>query len=168
MTEQQQPWAAEAGAEAGGGRASFGCEPDPEHPGWLRWKLNDPTRYNEAVLGRFLVRREDVHTARCRIFPARHLTNLSNQIHGAAILGLIDICFFAGMQVLSGNDVARGMTVEVNTQFMAPGDPAKPLDAVVELLSETGRFCFMRGLIVQDEVRLAAFSGMLRKAAAVS
>jgi acyl-coenzyme A thioesterase PaaI-like protein len=146
--------------------ASFSLHPDAEFPGWQRWQLSDPTRYNEMVLGRFLVRSEGPETARCRIFPGRHLTNLSNQIHGAAILGYIDIAFFAGLQVISGSDVARGMTVEVSTQFIAAGTPDKPLDAIVERLRETKRMCFMRGLVVQDDVRVAAFSGILRKASA--
>ena len=28
----------------------FTCEPDPDNPGWVRWRLTDPTRYN-VVLG---------------------------------------------------------------------------------------------------------------------
>ncbi|MET7773458.1 hotdog domain-containing protein [Nocardia sp. NPDC005366] len=146
-----------------GEAASFSLLPDPEFPGWHRWQLSDPTRYNDAVLGRTLVRPEGPETARCRIFPGRHLTNLSDQVHGSAILGYIDIAFFAGLHVISGTDVAKGMTVEVSTQFMAPATQDKPLDAIVERLRETKRMFFMRGLIVQDEVRIAAFSGILRK-----
>ena len=67
----------------------FSCDPDPEHPGWLRWRLNNPRRYNEAVLGRMLAR--------------------------------------------------------------------------VELLRETGRLLFLRGLVVQEAGTVASFSGTVRK-----
>ena len=43
------------------------------------------------------------------------------------------------------------------------GVVGKPLDAEVELLKETGRLLFMRGLVVQGETRVAAFSGTIRK-----
>jgi len=141
----------------------FTCEPDPENPGWLRWRLTDSTRYNEAVLGRMLVRAEGEDTARCRIFPRRHLTNNADNIHGAATLGLIDISLFAALHVVHGVDAAGSATVDISTQFISAGDPAKPLDAVVQVLRETRRLGFLRGLIVQDEAVVASFSGTVRK-----
>ena len=141
----------------------FTCEADPENPGWLRWRLNDPRRYNEAVLGVMLVRAESENTARVRIFPAEHLTNNAGNVHGAATLGLIDIALFAANKVLRGIDAAGSVTLGVDTQFIGAGDPAKPLDAVVEVLRETGRMVFLRGLVVQDETIVASFSATTRK-----
>jgi hypothetical protein len=39
----------------------------------------------------------------------------------------------------------------------------EPLEAEVELLKETGRLLFMRGIVSQGESRIAAFSGTIRK-----
>jgi uncharacterized protein (TIGR00369 family) len=146
---------------------AFTCEPDPDAPGWLRWKLSDETRYNEAVLGRMLVRREGEDSARCRIFPQRHHTNNAGNVHGAVTLGLIDISLFAALFVVRGVSAAGSATLDVSTQFIGPGDPGKPLDAVVQVLRETRRLGFLRGLVVQDEdgsgAIVASFSGTVRK-----
>jgi acyl-coenzyme A thioesterase PaaI-like protein len=141
----------------------FSVAPDPAYPGWLRWRLNDPTRYNEAVLGTMLIRTECDDTARVRIFPAEHLTNNVGNVHGAATLGLIDIALFAACKVLRGIDAAGSVTLGIETQFIGAGDPAKPLDAVVEVLRETGRMVFLRGLVVQDDTLVASFSATTKK-----
>ena len=56
------------------------------------------------------------------------------------------------------------MTLELSTQFIGAGRPDEPLDAVVEVLRETGRMLFLRGDVVQDDRLVAAFSGLVRKA----
>ena len=144
----------------------FTCEPDPEQPGWLRWRLSDPTRYNEAVLGRMIARAEGPNHCRVRIFPQHHLTNNAGHVHGAATLGLIDIALFCAMKLLRDVDAAGSVTLAVETRFIGAGDPAKPLDAVVEVLRETRRLGFLRGLVEQDETLVAAFSGTIRKPSA--
>ena len=137
------------------------CIRDSE--GWLRWRLNQPERFNEAVLGKLLVRTESATSARCRIFPAVHLTNLTGAIHGGATLGLIDLSLFAAAKVLCGIDAGGSVTLGIDTQFIGAGDPGKPLDAVVEILRETGRLLFLRGLVVQDDALVASFSASIRK-----
>jgi len=142
----------------------FSLTPDPGRPGWLHWRLSDPRRYNEAVLGTVLVRKEG-GKARVRIVPAEHLTNIGGNVHGGATLGLIDISLFAAGQLLLGIDAAASVTIGIDTQFIGAGDPARPLDAVVEVLRETGRMVFLRGLVVQDDDLIASFSGSTRKPA---
>ena len=141
----------------------FTCEPDPEHPGWHRWQLADETRFNEAVLGRMLLRAEGENHCRVRIFPQQHHTNNAGNIHGAITLGLIDIALFAAMFVLRGVNAAGSVTLGVETQFIGAGNPAKPLDAVVEVLRETRRLGFLRGLVEQEDQLVASFSGTIRK-----
>ena len=141
----------------------FTCEPDPDNPGWLRWRLTDETRFNEAVLGRMLVRAEGPDHCRVRIFPQHHHTNNAGNIHGAVTLGLIDIALFAAMFVLRGVDAAGSVTLGIESQFIGAGNAQKPLDAVVEVLRETRRLGFLRGLVEQDDTLVAAFSGTIRK-----
>ena len=146
----------------------FASDPDPEHPGWIRWKLSDDTLYNESVLGRMVARVEG-ERARVRIFPRRHLSNLAGNVHGGATLGLVDCSLFCAMKLLRGIDARGSVTIGLETQFIGAGDPAQPLDAVIEVLRETGRMAFLRGLVEQggDEARagtlVAAFSATLRK-----
>ena len=141
----------------------FTYAPDPENPGWVRWKLADPTRYNEVVLGRMIARVEDPSHCRVRIFPQHHLTNNAGNVHGAATLGLIDIALFCAMKLLRDSDAEGSVTLGIETHFIGAGDPGKPLDCVVEVLRETRRLGFLRGLVEQEETLVASFSGTIRK-----
>ena len=130
--------------------------------GWFSWNLKDRTRYNTAVLGEMQVRREG-DQCRLRMFPERHHTNLGDNIHGATTLGLIDIALFATMHVVGSGNAGPSVTVELSTQFVGAGDPSKPLDAVTEIVRETGRMLFLRGKAVQGDDALASYSGIVRK-----
>lgn len=141
----------------------FTSEPDPDYPGWVRWRLADPTRYNEAVLGRMIARTEGPDHCRVRIFPQHHHTNNAGNVHGAVTLGLIDIALFCAMKQLRDVDAAGSVTLGIETQFIGAGDPSKPLDAVVQVLRETRRLGFLRGLVEQDDALVASFSATIRK-----
>ncbi len=144
--------------------SNFICEPDAENPGWLRWRIADPARFNEAVLGKQLVRAEGPDHCRMRILPQVPLhTNSAGNVHGAITLALIDVSLFAAMNVLRGTDAGRSVTLDLTSQFIGSGDAARPLDSVVELLRETQRLAFLRGLVVQDDDIVASFSATVRK-----
>jgi len=130
--------------------------------GWYSWNLVDRTRYNTAVLGELHVRGEE-DACRLRMFPQRHHTNLGDNIHGAATLSLIDIALFATMHVVGSGNAGPSVTVELSTQFVGAGDPEKPLDAVTEIVRETGRMLFLRGQCVQGDDVVASYSGIVRK-----
>jgi acyl-coenzyme A thioesterase PaaI-like protein len=55
------------------------------------------------------------------------------------------------------------VTLDLSVQFIGAGALDAPIEAEVELLRETGRLIFLRGLIVQAEQRVASFSGTVRK-----
>ena len=130
--------------------------------GWYSWNLVDRTRYNTHVLGELQVRGEG-DKCRLRMFPKRHHTNLGDNIHGAVTLGLIDIALFATMHMVGHGDAGPSVTVELSTQFVGAGDPSQPLDAVSEIVQETGRMLFVRGQCVQGERIVASYSGIVRK-----
>ncbi len=144
---------------------------DPAHcggeDGWYSWNLVDRTRFNTAVLGEMQVRKEG-QFCRLRMFPERRHTNLTDNVHGAVTLGLIDIALFATMHINGSGDAGPSVTVELSTQFVGAGDPARPLDAVSEIVRETGRMLFLRGFAVQarddgGEAIIASYSGIVRK-----
>jgi acyl-coenzyme A thioesterase PaaI-like protein len=127
----------------------------------------DRTRYNTSVLGEMRVRKEGQH-CRLRMFPERRHTNLVDNIHGAVTLGLIDIALFAAMHINDSGEAGPSVTVELSTQFVGGGDPARPLDAVSEIVRETGRMLFLRGFATQPrddggEDIIASYSGIVRK-----
>lgn len=130
--------------------------------GWFTWNLVDRTRYNTQVLGEMQVR-ADGDTCTLRMFPERRHTNLADNIHGAVSLGLIDIALFATMHMIGNGDAGPSVTVELSTQFVGPGDPSQPLDAVTEIVQETGRMLFARGRCMQGENVVTSYSGIVRK-----
>ena len=143
---------------------NFICEADPDNPGWQRWRIADATRFNEAVLGKQLVRAEGPSSCRIRIMPQVPLhTNAAGNVHGAITLSLIDVSLFAAMYVLRGADAGKAVTVDLSSQFIGSGDALRPLDSVVELLRETRRLAFLRGLVMQDDHLVASFSATVRK-----
>lgn len=140
---------------------------DPEMPGWFTWDLVDDTRFNGVVMGRMWTRRETGpggEQCRLRMIPERKHTNLQEMIHGAVTLSLIDISLFAALRTLGGGNVEMAVTLELSTQFIGAGKTDRPLDSVVELVRETGRLMFLRGMVVQEDYTVASFSAIIRKA----
>jgi len=140
----------------------FDHQPDPDHPGWHNWNLKDSTLFNGAVMGKLITRREGKF-CRLRMFPERKHENLQGIIHGGITLSLIDVSLFTTMHVIGTGNAGPSVTLELSTQFIGGGDPKRPLDAVTEIMRETGKLVFVRGEVVQDEDRVAAFSGIIRK-----
>ena len=138
----------------------FIYQPDPDHPGWSTWALRDETRFN-ALLGKLLVRR-DGDLARVRMFPERRHSNLADIVHGAITLGFIDVSLFAAARVFGVLGRGPALTLDLSTQFIGAGQLDRPLDAEVELLRETGRLLFLRGIVHQDDAKVAAFAGTIR------
>lgn len=136
----------------------------PDHPGWQEWRV--PGAFNREVIGLLLVRDEGGGTARTRIFPQPHMANIAGYVHGGVISSFADASLFAGPGVLSGNDIAAAVTIELSVQFAGAGSMEEPLDALVSVVRETGRMIFVQGRIVQGENAVAGFSGIVRKLAA--
>lgn len=135
----------------------------PDHPGWQEWRVGTPEQFNRAVLGRMLIRTEDGKVRVRLLEPAERHSNLSGVFHGGVLMAFIDTAMFAGANMLAGKPEQRGVTVDMQTQFLAAGSLEKPLDAIVELTRETGKMFFTRGLLVQDDVTVCSFTGLLRK-----
>src|SRR5690606_4932652 len=139
--------------------------------GWVSWNLRDPTRFN-AYLEPLTVRAEPPTSdgrprARVRMLPERKHSNLGDNVHGAVSLGLVDIALFAASHRCGCRGAGRSATLDLATQFVGAGRIGEPLDALVELVRETGRRIFLRGLVVQGEDDghiVLSFSGTIRKA----
>jgi uncharacterized protein (TIGR00369 family) len=142
---------------------AFISEPDPENPGWFTWKLLDERRYNTQVLGKMLVRPDGEGRARLRMFPTIRHSNLGNNLHGGTTLGFIDVALFGAARTFGLIEAGTAVTLDLSVQFLGAGAVDIPLDAEVELLRETKRLLFLRGLVVQGDNRIAAFAGTIRK-----
>ena len=143
--------------------ATFLYEEDPDHPGWMRWGFTDPTRYN-SFLGPMMVRVDD-GIARVRMTPERRHSNLRDNVHGGALLGFIDVALFAASRSFGLISAGTAVTLDLSVQFIGGGHVGEPIEAQVELLKETGRLLFLRGLVLQGEEKISSFSGTIRKSA---
>jgi len=143
--------------------SQFIHEPDPDNPGWHSWNLADSTRFQAQVMGAMLVRPEGERSARLRMFPQVHHTNARGTVHGGVTMALLDMALFATFaSVLRGN-AEQAVTLDLATQFIGAATLDKPLDAVTEVLRETGRLAFMRGVVEQDGELIASYSATIRK-----
>lgn len=139
--------------------------------GWVSWNLKDPSRFN-AFIEPLSVRAEPDTPdgrpqARVRMVPGRKHSNLGDNVHGAVTLALVDIALFAASHQFGSLNAGHSVTLDLSTQFVGAGRLGEPLDAVVELVRETGRLIFLRGLVVQgakDEHIVLTFAGTIRKA----
>jgi len=137
----------------------------PDHPGWMTWELADRSRFN-ALFGPFLLKVED-GVARVRMTPRALHANLSGKVHGGALLGFVDMAIFAAARGFGLIEAGTAVTLDLNAQFIGRAEIEAPIEARVELLRETGRLLFLRGLIVQPvegpSATVLAFSGTIRK-----
>ncbi len=150
------------GAAADDAPPPFRFFPDPDLPGWHRWELTDPTRYN-AFLAPLSVRVEGEGRARVRMVPQRIHSNIRDHVHGGALLGFADVAIFAAARALRIMNEGGASTVDLSAQFIDGAVAADPIEAEVELLRETGRLFFVRGLIVQDGRPCVSFTATARK-----
>lgn len=138
----------------------FRYDDDPDLPGWKRWQMLDQGRFN-GFIGALSVKR-DGKVARVRTTFRHEHSNLRDHIHGGALAGFIDMALFAAGRsfgVLSG----PASTLDMSIQFITGGAIGVATEAHIELLRETGRLLFLRGVVVQDEVMVASFLGTIRK-----
>jgi acyl-coenzyme A thioesterase PaaI-like protein len=142
---------------------SFRFVPDPDNPGWQLRAATNTGRFAD-IYGALSVRVEEGGTVRCRFTPQPAHLNILETVHGGFILAIIDQLLFVGPVVLGIADAERGITLDVTTQFFGPLVAGSPVDVVVEVLRETGRFVFVRGLFEQGGASAVAFTGKIQKA----
>ena len=138
--------------------------------GWTSWNLKDASRFN-AFIEPLSVRAEKPTgdgrpRARVRMLPERRHSNLGDNVHGAVTLALVDVALFAASHQFGSIDAGHSVTLDLSTQFVGAGRVGEPMDAVVELVRETGRLIFLRGLVVQGEGDahiVLTFAGTIRK-----
>ena len=82
--------------------------------------------------------------------------------------GSLRLTYTPARRCNGSGEAGPSVTVELSTQFVGAGDPARPLDAVSEIVRETGRMLFLRGFATQPrddgtEDIIASYSGIVRK-----
>ena len=141
--------------------------PSAEHPGWNEWALKgeDEHRFN-TILQPILTKAEADGTATVRFIPSARHSNVSEFLHGGALLAFLDIAMFAGARTIGILTAATAVTADMQVQFVASGHIDLPVDAHVEIVRNTRSLIFVRGTVTQGEVdasTIASFTGLLKK-----
>ena len=140
-----------------------GFLPDPERPGWYFRPASETGRFVD-LFGVCWLKPEPPRHARIRIEAREFFANQIHSVHGGLLMALADQALFIGA-IAVGVPVAGGLTVDATCQFLGKGRIGVPLDVTTEVLKETRRMVFVRGLIEQEGESVFAFSGTLRKPA---
>lgn len=141
---------------------AFDYLPDPNNPGWMIWGPRHNGQFN-TLFNPVRVCEEGASVARVRILPEEILTSTTGKMHGGATAAFIDIAIFAGARGCGINQSGFAVTVDLSIQFLLPGEARRNMDAVVELVRETGRMAFLRGTVEQDFGVIATFMATIRK-----
>lgn len=133
--------------------------------GWTRWLRDTDGRFG-SVLGDLYMREEADQSVRIRIETERRHSNVLGYLHGGFIMSFIDVAMFGIIHRQLAQSPA--VTLSCATDFLSAGRVGPPLEATGELLKETGKMLFVRGLVRQEGVNVASFTGTLRKVPATS
>jgi uncharacterized protein (TIGR00369 family) len=132
---------------------------DGPNAGWTRWRREPDGRF-ASLLGDFYFR-EGAAGVECRMETDRRHSNGLGYIHGGFIMSFIDMAMFAFIFRQLENSAA--VTLSCATDFLSAGIVGKPIEAHGEILKETGKMLFVRGLVTQEGVNVASFTGTMRK-----
>ncbi len=84
-------------------------------------------------------------------------------LHGGFVMSVIDHSLFVGPAALGIPRVLGGQTISICTDFLRPMRPQAPIDIVIEVMRDTYRMLFLRGILEQDGCTCVSFSGKTRK-----
>lgn len=133
---------------------------DGPNAGWTRWRRDNDGRF-ASLLGDFLFREADEGDVVCRMETDRRHSNGLGYVHGGFIMSFIDMAMFSFIFRQLENSAA--VTLSCATDFLSAGIVGKPIEARGEILKETGKMLFVRGLVTQEGVNVASFTGTMRK-----
>jgi acyl-coenzyme A thioesterase PaaI-like protein len=125
--------------------------------GWSQWMPGDPF---EDHVGPFYCRRDDQGMV-CGFMPSPHNCNGYGNIHGGTFMTFADYALF--MIASTPDDVVHGVTVTLNSEFIAGATAAAPLYARGEVLRSGRSLVFVRGTITSEGKTVFSFSGTIKR-----
>lgn len=130
--------------------------------GFRPWLAPDRGRFIR-IFDDVRVRVEGPAVVRVRVGIGMTEANIGDNIHGGFILAFVDQAPFCATFVLGRLPPGGAVTLSASATFIGPGRIDRPLDAVVEIIGETGRMLFLRGMMEQEGRPVASFEATLRK-----
>ena len=135
--------------------------PGPDAEGWVPWVMTPSGRFHD-LLGQMYFRVAANGSVETRMHTDRRHSNGLGFLHGGFLMSFVDMAMFAIIRPrLSGGAV----TLSCATDFLTAGRFGEPIEARGEILKETGRMVFVRGLVTQAGENVCSFTGTMRKIA---
>lgn len=136
---------------------------DGPYAGWTLWRGHHPNRFSE-LLGPYYFRRDEAGVIRCKMETGVQHMNGLGFLHGGFLMAFIDQVMFAVVRHRLTPTVGA-VTLSCDTHFLGSGRANQVLDGTGEIMKETGKMLFVRGMLSQDGEPVCAYTGTLRKVA---
>ncbi len=131
-----------------------------EHGEWAGWHQSAGIDPFEDATGPFHVAR-DAQGIVCGFRPGAHNRNGHGMIHGGCLMTFADFALF--MIGASDGEEVNGVTVSMNSEFLAPAGAGQLLIARGERTGGGRSLIIARGIITADDRPVLAFSGVMKK-----
>ena len=131
-----------------------------DNTGWYSWHRQPDGRF-QSMLGELLFRPDGEDKIVCRMPTERKHSNGMGYLHGGFIMSFIDMAMFA--IIFPQLEKSAAVTLSCATDFLTAGIVGEPIEASGEILKETGKMLFVRGLVTQNGANVASFTGTMRK-----
>lgn len=127
------------------------------HEGWENWIGKD---HFEDLCGPMYYKKMDGQYVSRVMLEEKHMNGQGN-VHGGVLMTFADYALFviAREQLME----VGAVTVSFTSEFIGPANIGDLLEAKGEVIHETGRMLFVRGLITTEDRTLLSFSGVMRK-----
>ncbi|CAA0091980.1 Uncharacterised protein [Zhongshania aliphaticivorans] len=136
--------------------------PDVESTEWMAMPM-PPGDSFDARLDPFQLRKVANGKAEALFDTNTGCQNAQNGFHGGYLAVRAEQVIYLPLFVNRSVAFGRVVTIDLTLQYVAGGTIGLPLLAEVELIHETGRMGFTRGVLKQDDRVLTSFTATLRK-----
>lgn len=127
-----------------------------EFAGWKHWP-EDPF---ELAAGPFYMTETDEGVV-CAFRVQPHQVNGMDSVHGGCFMTFADFCLFGFAQEALGD--SYGVTVSLNTEFIAGARIGQLVEARGEVLRAGGSLIFVRGVVTCEGETCLNFSGTIKR-----
>jgi acyl-coenzyme A thioesterase PaaI-like protein len=136
---------------------------DPGPGCWVDIKATEALRGFDIRMGGFQIRKTAPGRAEARFGTGEAATNAMGGLHGGYLAAIAEMSLYLPLYVNQAVVQDGVVTIDFTLQYLIGGSSGEPIISDVELLRETGRMGFVRGVLRQGDTALVSFAGTLRK-----
>ncbi|MFT7405184.1 PaaI family thioesterase [Zhongshania sp.] len=138
--------------------------PDIESSDWMAMPMPEGDSF-DSLLDPYQFRKVAAGKAEALFETNTHSQNGQNGLHGGLLAARAEQVLYLPLYVNRSVALRRVVTIDMTLQYVAGGNVGLPILAEIELIQETGRMGFIRGVLKQEGRVLTSFTATLRKLA---